>query len=299
MIQTYFLGANSRDGFASLYRGFPGGRGDYLHIVKGGPGTGKSGFMRRIGAAAEAHGLDVHYVLCSGDPASLDGVYLPERRLAWADGTAPHSLEPRCFGVDGDYVNLGLFCRTPLAQPDREQVQALQRRYQALYREVYRLLADDRPPERYTAAGRAPSELLRGISVGAALPCPSERRFLHTVSCEGEYRLEGEAEKLCKRIEPVTDSELAALSLELQRRDWPAIRCPSPLDPARLEAVLLPWADLGFAAPFVPAAPEAALAKLREAKALHDEMEAVYRPYMDFDALTAFTDETIRKLFPE
>ena len=37
---SYFLGANSKDGFASLYRGFAAGESDRLHIIKGGPGTG-------------------------------------------------------------------------------------------------------------------------------------------------------------------------------------------------------------------------------------------------------------------
>ena len=55
----YFLGANSEDGFASLYAGFAAAGDDRLHIIKGGPGTGKSGFMKRLGAAAEKAGLDV------------------------------------------------------------------------------------------------------------------------------------------------------------------------------------------------------------------------------------------------
>ena len=36
---------------------------------------------------------------------------------------------------------------------------------------------------------------------------------------------------------------------------------------------------------------------LREAKALHDELEAVYRPYMDFETLTAYTQSYIEELF--
>ena len=46
METSYFLGANTASGFRSLYGGFCRGAGDYLRIVKGGPGTGKSGFMR-------------------------------------------------------------------------------------------------------------------------------------------------------------------------------------------------------------------------------------------------------------
>ena len=38
-------------------------------------------------------------------------------------------------------------------------------------------------------------------------------------------------------------------------------------------------------------------AALRQAKALHDELEAVYRPYMDFPALTSFTEETLARIF--
>ena len=88
MDQTFFLAANSGQGFFSLYDGFPGD-GVFLHVVKGGPGTGKSGFLRRIRKAAQERGLDTETILCSGDPDSLDGLCVPALRQAWVDGTAP------------------------------------------------------------------------------------------------------------------------------------------------------------------------------------------------------------------
>ena len=175
MNQTYFLGANCAKGFFSLYDGFPPEEGAFLHIIKGGPGNGKSGFMRRIGEAAEAHGLAVHYVLCSGDPDSLDGVYVPALHQAWVDGTAPHVVEPRHFGADSDYVNLGSFLRMPVGEKDREEIRRITAAYRALYAEAYE--------------------------------------------------------------------------------------------------------------------------KLRQAKELHDALEAVYKPYVDFDALTKYADKCIRELF--
>ncbi|MBO4915850.1 MAG: hypothetical protein J5449_11685, partial [Oscillospiraceae bacterium] len=42
---------------------------------------------------------------------------------------------------------------------------------------------------------------------------------------------------------------------------------------------------------------EAACGVLREAKALHDELELVYRPYMDFPALDALTAKELARLF--
>lgn len=90
--QQYFLGANSAQGFVSLY-------GDWLderraaavYILKGGAGCGKSTLMRRVAQAMEEQGQTVEYILCSGDPDSLDAIYLPEKRVAILDGTAPHA----------------------------------------------------------------------------------------------------------------------------------------------------------------------------------------------------------------
>ena len=293
MTQTYFLGANSAEGFASLYRFFPGAEGAFLHIVKGGPGTGKSGFMRRIGAAAEERGLDVHYVLCSGDPASLDGVYVPALRLAWMDGTAPHTAEPVLFGVDSDYVNLGVFCHTPFNTEDGEKLRELQNNYKLLYAKAYRFLSQVQREE--SGAPELPENLF--LPVGKAQPLLPERRFLHAFSCAGELFLWAEIKKLCKLIVPVSPASLQALDRDLERQGLPAVRCLSPLQENEVEALLLPWADRAFVAGLAFRGLDPALGTLREAKALHDQMEALVRPYMDFAALTDYTETTLRTLF--
>ena len=92
-VTQYFLGGNTVRGFVSFYSGFCRGPEDFLWVIKGGPGCGKSSFMKTIGRAAEEKGLDVEYVLCSGDPESVDGVYFPALHTGYADGTAPHVLE--------------------------------------------------------------------------------------------------------------------------------------------------------------------------------------------------------------
>ena len=71
----YFLGSNSERGFFSLYSDMADtSAGDFIWLIKGGPGCGKSSFMRKIGAAAESAGFSVEYTRCSGDPDSLDAV---------------------------------------------------------------------------------------------------------------------------------------------------------------------------------------------------------------------------------
>ena len=89
----WFLGANSCRGFSSLYEGYVDpAAGEFLRVIKGGPGCGKSTLMKRIGKAAEDAGLPVEYIHCSGDPESLDAVWLPTLRTGYVDGTAPHVI---------------------------------------------------------------------------------------------------------------------------------------------------------------------------------------------------------------
>lgn len=90
----FFLGANSGEGFYSLYDQMLNGQFDDLLILKGGPGCGKSTFMRRMGEAMERVGERVVYINCSGDPDSLDGAIFLDRNTAVVDGTSPHGTAP-------------------------------------------------------------------------------------------------------------------------------------------------------------------------------------------------------------
>ena len=85
-----FLGANSGEGFYSLYDQLLNARLDDLLIIKGGPGCGKSSFMRAVAKELAAVGKNIIYVNCSGDPDSLDGVLFPAIKTGIVDGTSPH-----------------------------------------------------------------------------------------------------------------------------------------------------------------------------------------------------------------
>ena len=108
----YFLSALTGAGYYALHRQFLRPPERYFCILKGGPGCGKSTFLKRVGDAGRAAGLAVAWLHCAGDPASLDGVYFPEKRSGFFDGTAPHIVEPALFGASGEYLDLGTFCRT-------------------------------------------------------------------------------------------------------------------------------------------------------------------------------------------
>ncbi|MCL2751542.1 MAG: hypothetical protein FWE62_02175 [Firmicutes bacterium] len=112
-IRHYFASANTGEGFYNCFGSINDARRPgFLYILKGGPGTGKSTLMKKIGAHFERLGEPIEYFRCSSDDASLDGVRLPRANVAVIDGTAPHVTEAEMPGVTAQIVNLGEFIGT-------------------------------------------------------------------------------------------------------------------------------------------------------------------------------------------
>ena len=106
----FFLGANTPKGFYSLFSElYSPENGWVLYILKGGPGTGKSSFMKKLSTAAEKKGLYCEKIYCSSDPDSLDAVIIPSLKISIADGTPPHTIEPKYPGVSEVIIDLGKY----------------------------------------------------------------------------------------------------------------------------------------------------------------------------------------------
>ena len=107
--EAYFAAVNSGAGFVSLFDEiFYAPNIVRRYIIKGGPGTGKSSFLRRVAKNAEKSGRAVKYYYCSSDTESLDGVII-DGRIALLDGTAPHSCDTVLAGACDEIINLGEF----------------------------------------------------------------------------------------------------------------------------------------------------------------------------------------------
>lgn len=107
---SFFAGANTPGGFVSLFDGLYDAYGDWnVYIIKGGPGTGKSGLMKKVAAGVEREGVFVERLNCSSDPASLDAIRMPELHTCILDGTAPHAMDPKFPGAVEEILNLGEF----------------------------------------------------------------------------------------------------------------------------------------------------------------------------------------------
>lgn len=123
---SFFLGANLKEGFVSYFDTLHNTeKGHYTYILKGGPGTGKSGLMKKIARSFEEKGFRVIYIPCSSDPDSLDGIIIPSLRVAVADGTSPHTIDPVYPGCRDEIVDLGAcWDRSKIAQKEDEIIPA-------------------------------------------------------------------------------------------------------------------------------------------------------------------------------
>ena len=141
----YFAASNSCRGFCNYYGElFTEQNTDRLYIIKGGPGTGKSYFMKVVARQARLRGYRVTEYACSSDPASLDGVRLVREgcpSVGLLDGTAPHVREPVLPGVKEEMVNLGAFWNHRMLAEKEDSIRRLACGKSAAYDRAYAYLA--------------------------------------------------------------------------------------------------------------------------------------------------------------
>lgn len=268
MVQTYFLGANGAQGFCSCYGGFCAGKDDFLYVIKSGPGSGKSTFLRKLRDAAAARGLDAQSVLCSGDPDSLDGVYISSIHLGVVDGTAPHVIEPVEIGASALYLDFSRFYDLSALRNQRERLRGLFDAYRAKYADAYRSLA-----------------AFKTDALPYSVPETAICRFNTAICCRGILRLANLTD-----AQFVTDSALRELAKHAE------IVYRNPLFPALLEGVVTPDGGRYRTELTLPDCIEATTL-LAQAKQLHDVLEEAYHPYIDFEGLSDFTEKWIENCF--
>ena len=260
-----FLGSNSPRGFYSLYDELlPYDRARGIYLLKGGPGCGKSTFMRRVADAAGLAGLETEYILCSGDPDSLDAVVIPERGIALVDGTAPHVREPKLPGAVDHYIDLGRCYRAESLAALRGEITAAMEEGRACYDRAYRCLSAAAALERDRRAAveeqlseHLLARRLKGVIAREFRGSPTgdglvRRRFLSAVTCRGEMYLWDTVTDRAKKIYVLEDSFglshrfLSPLLAAATAVGFSAVVFPSPMEPERVEHLLFPDLSLAF-----------------------------------------------------
>ncbi|MBE7065092.1 MAG: hypothetical protein E7384_04675 [Ruminococcaceae bacterium] len=146
IISEKFLGSNTGKGFKSFYDDLLYGSGycdprQSVYIIKGGPGTGKSTFIKKVASMLEKSDCDIEMLLCSGDVKSLDGVTSKTGGITVVDGTNPHAIEPVCAGVHENIINLGDFWSRDILKHYADRIEKLTEKKKLMYKKAYHYLA--------------------------------------------------------------------------------------------------------------------------------------------------------------
>ncbi len=105
-----FAGNNTSEGFFSYFEYLINPEeAEHIYILKGGPGVGKNQFMKKFAEKTVEKGNSIEYIHCSSDNSSLDGILIPESKILFVDGTAPHTIDPVIPGAVDEIINLGAF----------------------------------------------------------------------------------------------------------------------------------------------------------------------------------------------
>lgn len=360
-LKKVFPGGNTSQGFFSFYHNIIEQDATRILVIKGGPGVGKSTFMRKIGETMLDKGYDVEFHCCSSDNGSLDGICIPAIKVAMLDGTAPHVVDPKNPGAVDEIIHLGDFWDEAKMVANKarilDTIALVSRQFKIAYSNLKEAKVIRDEWESYITESmhwHQVNEQTTSISNGIfqnvipqfQTPAKARHLFASAISPEGPshyyetilqdvenlYLIKGDPgtgkSTLLQKI--ATLANQLGLDTEVYNQ---------PFDPSKLDMVLIPTlktAVLSNSEPieFKPDnltnlklikeinldecinqnllskyTKEIAETKVRfwssfnravkylsRAKALHDDLETLYIPAMDFQAINSKRDETLQRV---
>lgn len=270
--------------------------------------------------------------------------------------TQRHVLEPTYPGITGNYLNLGSFYDAESLRPKAAAAKENVRAYQTLYARAYACIAAANG-----VAGQLTEHIIddtiraivqkrtRGIiarEIGNSKKNGGTgrvtKRFLSALTYQGYQTRYDTAESHAERIYHLDNTMglahdmLTGITAAAVEAGYDCITCPAPLNPERLEHLIIPALSLAFVSSTQLASYEKpsyrhirldaiadgenlraqkqkirfskkifnlliseAVTILGDAKTLHDELEEMYNPHVDFDGVYALAEEHLQKLLAE
>lgn len=144
-IRKMFPGANTSNGFYSFFDYIIPNDVNRIFCLKGGPGVGKSSFMKKIAKEFTKMGYNVELHYCSSDPASLDGVVIEGLNVVMIDATSPHIVDPKLPGAIDEILNFGEFWDVDKIEKNRDEITNCNEDISECFQRAFRFLKSVEP----------------------------------------------------------------------------------------------------------------------------------------------------------
>ena len=261
MKMDFFGAANGYSGFRSYFnRIFNSEEFDRIYVIKGGPGTGKSSFMKKICSRYQDENLKIERIHCSSDPESLDGVIITsdDKKIALLDGTAPHERDAVVVSAIDEIVNLAEGLDRRFLSAEKEEILYLSKEKKRAYDTAYAYLNIAGEVEKFKKtnspiySGKKVKNRIKKLAEIKKSNLGSKRdvRLISSFGARGEVRFDTIEAISRATFSIVGDycnasalmNEIAKLAIE---EDADTIVCPAPLD-GRIEAIYFPLSGISF-----------------------------------------------------
>lgn len=137
--KSYLAAANTCEGFVSYFDDFLR-EGKRILILKGGPGCGKSSFMKKTANTLLKKDYEIDFIYCASDKDSLDAIFVHGIDLIIVDGTAPHVVDPKYPGVVDSILNFGEYFDEDMLREKGEEIKKTVDEKSLEYKKLYSIL---------------------------------------------------------------------------------------------------------------------------------------------------------------
>ena len=261
MQMDFFGAANGYSGFRSYFnRIFNSEDFDRIYVIKGGPGTGKSSFMKKICSRYQDGDFKIERIHCSSDPESLDGVIITsdDKKIALLDGTAPHERDAVVVSAIDEIVNLAEGLDRRFLSAEKEEILSLSKEKKRAYDTAYAYLGIAGEAEKFKKSKcmfhidkkfRNKIKKLAEIKK-TSLGSGRNVRLISSFGAKGKVKFDT-IEAISKTTYSIPNNhchastimdEIAKVAIE---EDADALVCHAPLD-AGIEAIYFPSSGVSF-----------------------------------------------------
>lgn len=136
-IIRYFAGGNTARGFFSLYDSALAGL-DKVFFLLGGPGMGKSTMIQKIGTIWNEKGYDIEFMHSSADPDAVEGVIIPELKVAVVSEKLLRHVTMRAPGIIEEFIDLTGGLNTEKLAGQKDKIIALNEEIKKSFKSAYR-----------------------------------------------------------------------------------------------------------------------------------------------------------------